>query len=180
MKLSTNFFKLIAIALLLSPSILYAQNIVNGIVKDSKGAPVPYASVLIRTTSAGITADSLGKFSLKSPIEPPFFIRISSVGFKPQDFQILKFQDVPYELELVSDDQLADVVVTSRRRSELLQDVPIPVSVIGGSQVDKTGAFNVNRIKELIPTLQLYTSNPRNTSILSMSTKSRVAAAGRA
>lgn len=166
MKLSTNFFKLTVIALLLSPFALFAQNTtVNGIVKDSKGAPVPYASVLIRSTSAGITADSVGKFSLKSPIQPPFFIRVSSVGFKPQDFQILKFQDAPFELELVNDDQLTDVVVTSRRRSELLQDVPIPVSVIGGAQVDKSGAFNVNRIKELIPSLQLYTSNPRNTGI---------------
>ena len=57
------------------------------------------------------------------------------------------------------------VVITSRRRREVLQDVPIPVSVIRGSQVDDAGAFNVNRVKEFVPSVQLYTSNPRNTGI---------------
>ena len=47
----------------------------------------------------------------------------------------------------------------------MLQDVPIPVSVIGGSQIDNVGAFNVNRVKELIPSVQFYSSNPRNTGL---------------
>ena len=57
------------------------------------------------------------------------------------------------------------VVITSRRRREVLQDVPIPISVITGSQVEDAGAFNVNRVKEFVPSVQLYTSNPRNTGI---------------
>src|SRR5690606_18605909 len=52
-----------------------------------------------------------------------------------------------------------EIVVTSRRVEEELQQVPIPVSVIQGDVVEKTGAFNVNRIKELIPTVQFYSSN---------------------
>jgi len=47
----------------------------------------------------------------------------------------------------------------------VLQDVPIPISVISGAQVEDAGAFNVNRVKEFVPSLQLYTSNPRNTGI---------------
>jgi hypothetical protein len=45
------------------------------------------------------------------------------------------------------------------------QDVPIAISVISGAQAEETGAFNVNRLKELVPSVQLYTSNPRNTGI---------------
>lgn len=164
MKLSTKILKLTTFILLLS-SAVFAQNKVTGVVKNSKGETVPFATVTVRGTTTNAIADSVGQFTITTTVQPPFFIRISSVGFKPQDFQILKFQDTPYELELVEDDQLADVVVTSRRRQELLQDVPIPVSVIGGTQVDKAGAFNVTRIKELIPSLQMYTSNPRNTGI---------------
>jgi iron complex outermembrane receptor protein len=37
--------------------------------------------------------------------------------------------------------------------------------VIGGSKVAETGSFNVNRLKEFIPSVQLYSSNPRNTSL---------------
>jgi iron complex outermembrane receptor protein len=43
--------------------------------------------------------------------------------------------------------------------------VPIAISVITGKQAEQTGAFNVNRIKELVPSVQLYSSNPRNTGI---------------
>ena len=60
---------------------------------------------------------------------------------------------------------IEEIYVTSRRRNELAQDVPIPVTVIDGTLVADTGGFNVNRIKELIPSLQLYSSNPRNTAI---------------
>lgn len=56
-------------------------------------------------------------------------------------------------------------MVTSRRRQESLQDVPIPVSVVEGALVEESGSFNVNRLKELVPTVQLYSSNPRNTTI---------------
>ena len=43
------------------------------------------------------------------------------------------------------------VVITSRRRREVLQDVPIPISVIGGPQIEESGSFNVNRVKEFVP-----------------------------
>lgn len=58
-----------------------------------------------------------------------------------------------------------EIVVTSRRREELAQEVPIPVTVVSGDLVADSGGFNVNRLKELIPSVQLYSSNPRNTAI---------------
>jgi iron complex outermembrane receptor protein len=61
--------------------------------------------------------------------------------------------------------QLADVVVSSRRRQEAVQDIPIPIAVIRGAAAEDAGAFNVNRLKELVPTVQLYASNARNTTL---------------
>jgi iron complex outermembrane receptor protein len=58
-----------------------------------------------------------------------------------------------------------EIYVSSRRRQEVAQDVPIALTVVGGDRIDRTGAFNVNRVKELVPSLQLYTSNPRNTAV---------------
>jgi len=60
---------------------------------------------------------------------------------------------------------LEEITVTARRRAEPAQDVPIPVSVVSGELINDAGAFNVNRVKELIPTVQLYSSNPRNTAV---------------
>lgn len=62
-------------------------------------------------------------------------------------------------------DAADEVFVTARRREETAQDVPIAVSVVAGDQIDNTGAFNVGRLQQLTPTLQYFSSNPRNTSL---------------
>jgi Outer membrane receptor proteins, mostly Fe transport len=58
-----------------------------------------------------------------------------------------------------------DIVVTARRRAETAQDVPIAISVVAGDQIDNTGSFNVGRLTQLAPTLQFYSSNPRNSAV---------------
>jgi iron complex outermembrane receptor protein len=55
-----------------------------------------------------------------------------------------------------------DIVVTARRRNERLQDVPLAVAVIGGPQLDATGSSNVLRLTQIQPSLQFYSTNPRN------------------
>lgn len=55
-----------------------------------------------------------------------------------------------------------EIVVTARRRVETVQSVPIAISVIGGTTLADTGAYNVNRLTQLQPTLQFYSTNPRN------------------
>ncbi len=59
----------------------------------------------------------------------------------------------------------ADIIVTARRREETAQAVPLAISVVGGDKIDNTGSFNVGRLQQLTPTLQYYSSNPRNTSL---------------
>jgi iron complex outermembrane receptor protein len=58
-----------------------------------------------------------------------------------------------------------DVIVTAQRRQERAQDVPIALSVVSAGDLTRTGAFNVNRLQQLQPSLQFYSSNPRNSSI---------------
>nr|WP_294793488.1 TonB-dependent receptor [uncultured Mucilaginibacter sp.] len=166
MKFISNTVKFLLLTFLVySSPAAFAQNVVTGVVKNSKGVVVPGATVTIRGTTTAVAADEQGVFSITPKVETPFYLQVKSVGFKPQDFQVLSFQTTPLELTLVEDDLLSEIVVTSRRRRELLQDVPIPVSVVGGTQIDQAGAFNVNYVKQFVPSLQLYTSNPRNTGI---------------
>ncbi|MDZ3833024.1 MAG: TonB-dependent receptor [Sphingopyxis sp.] len=58
-----------------------------------------------------------------------------------------------------------DIVVTARRRAETVQDVPVAISVVGGDQIDNSGSFNVGRLQQLAPSLQFYSSNPRNSAV---------------
>lgn len=60
---------------------------------------------------------------------------------------------------------IEEITVTARRRSESVQDVPLPVSTLDGDRLDESAAFNVGRLQSLQPSLQFYSSNPRNTAV---------------
>lgn len=143
----------------------YGQGSLRGFIKDGKGVPVESASVKVKGSTAVTIADAKGHFSIPSPDKLPFTLLITSVGYYPSEVQITELKDSVLNIVLIDNNQLSELVITSRRRIETAQNVPIAISVIGGSQIENAGAFNVNRLKELIPSVQLYSSNPRNTGL---------------
>jgi len=146
-------------------SVAWSQSKITGIVRGYNNEPIEAASVLIRGTNTFANTGEDGRFTLEVLQAPPFVIRIQAVGFKYRDIQIKEISNVAIEATLIEDNLLEEIVVTSRRREETAQSVPIPISVISGNLIDEAGAFNVNRVKEYVPSVQLYSSNPRNTGI---------------
>jgi iron complex outermembrane receptor protein len=60
---------------------------------------------------------------------------------------------------------LDNVVVTSRNREELAQDVPVPVSVVSGQTLERDNVVGIAGLTQKVPNLGLFGSNPRQTSI---------------
>lgn len=60
---------------------------------------------------------------------------------------------------------LEEVVVAARRREESAQEVPIALSVIDDAALRNTGAFTLDEVQRLVPSLQIFSYNPRNTNI---------------
>lgn len=154
----------VILALFTSANVL-AQNELSGTVTDQKGQPLPAATVKIKGTDKQVIADSNGVFRLPSIPAPPFTLEISSAGYASNLIEVTDLKKLTSQFVLVNNDELTEVVITSRRRLETAQNVPIAISVITGKQAEDAGAFNVNRLKELVPSVQLYSSNPRNTTL---------------
>ncbi|MES2850453.1 MAG: TonB-dependent receptor, partial [Bacteroidota bacterium] len=161
--------KFLSVFLLSLPFITNAQvanTTISGRVVNSNNEGLPFASITVKGAGQGTASDSTGSFSFAVTQDFPFTLSVTSTGFTPLQFVVKSTSNTNnLVLQLQSLFQTDTVVITSRRRREVLQDVPIPITVIGGKLVDDAGAFNVNRVKELIPSVQLYTSNPRNTGV---------------
>lgn len=123
------------------------------------------ANIVLKGTKYNATADSNGNFTIETAEKLPFTLVAQYVGYKSKEVTITELTDAPLNIILTEDNMLLEVVITSRRRIEKAQNVPIPISVVTGAQAEQVGAFNVNRLKELFPSVQLYSSNPRNTTI---------------
>lgn len=59
----------------------------------------------------------------------------------------------------------AIVVTASRRRDEDVQDVPVAISVISSEALERRGDFTLGQIQQQVPSLQVFSFNPRNTNI---------------
>lgn len=60
---------------------------------------------------------------------------------------------------------LSEVVVTSRRKEEKLQEVPIPIAVISGEQMRRDNIVSVQDFSRRVPNLGVTSTNVRQTSI---------------
>ncbi|WP_294963867.1 TonB-dependent receptor [uncultured Flavobacterium sp.] len=156
-----NIFTLLAV---LTFSISFAQKI-EGVVTTDQNTPLEAANVVIKGTTFSTITDSEGRFSIESQGKLPVTLLVQYIGYNTAELEITAIPASPILVTLREENKLVEVVVSSRRRIEKVQDVPIAVSVVTGKQAEAAGAFNVNRIKELVPSVQLYSSNPRNTGI---------------
>lgn len=162
--MKTSLKNILTILGVLTFSISFAQKI-DGVVTTDQNIPLEAANVVIKGTTFSTITDSEGRFSIESQGKLPLTILIQYIGYNTAELEITAIPASPLLVTLREENKLVEVVVSSRRRIEKVQDVPIAVSVVTGKQAEAAGAFNVNRIKELVPSVQLYSSNPRNTGI---------------
>lgn len=74
----------------------------------------------------------------------------------------------PVEEEKFESDEpknLSEVTVTSRRKEEKLQEVPIPIAVISGEQMKRDNIVSVQDFSRRVPNLGVTSTNARQTSI---------------
>ena len=95
-----------------------------------KNEGVPYVNLTIKNTSVGTTADTSGRFTLDHEQKFPFTILITSTGYRPGELVVKNGNTNEVTIRLEAIFHRDTVVITSRRRSEMLQDVPTEVFLI--------------------------------------------------
>src|SRR4051794_18663911 len=145
--------------------------VVAGIVRDASGGAIPGATIRLvnEKTRRGVDAVSDSQGGYRIGALPPGAYRLETTldGFEPvvRAVSIDGGRTTEIALTLMPARLSEGVVVTARRVEEVAQEVPIPLSVVDRALVENAGAFNVNRLKELVPTVQFYSTNPRNSAI---------------
>ncbi len=142
-----------------------AREISGKIIDSTNKEAVIGAVIRVKGSTNSVISDGDGNFKLRTYSPAPITLEITYIGYKPKDY-VVENEAAEFTVSLVeSSQETGEVVVTSRRREEVVQDIPIPISVVSGKRAEDAGLFNVNRLKELIPSVQLYSSNPRNTGL---------------
>jgi iron complex outermembrane recepter protein len=131
----------ISLILLLNGIQSLAQKTLTGKVSDAKiNEPLIGASVLIKGSTIGTITDLNGAFSIECKCELPITMVIKYIGYQTKTVEISDFQSLM--IYLSSDEKaFGEVTVTARRRTEELQNTPIPIAVIGGKELDNSASL---------------------------------------
>jgi iron complex outermembrane receptor protein len=118
---------LISILILLFSQNVFSQSLTGKITDAETGDPMVGATVVIKGTTNGTTADADGKFSLPVSQQLPFTIVISIVGYQNLEAEI-KSLDKPLAFKLKSTEvNLKDADVVASRISEKQKEAPLTV-----------------------------------------------------
>jgi hypothetical protein len=136
-------------AILLLPLGMMAQVTISGSVKDVKGRPVPGASITLKNTYDGATADSLGHYSFTSTENGPQILAITGIGFKPFEQAITLSGKTPVAVNAALKEQIDElraVIVSAgsfaagdARRGTVMSS--LDMATTGGANADITAAF---------------------------------------
>lgn len=117
-----------------------AQNrTVKGKVTDQNGQPVPYASVSIKGTNRGTSADVQGNFTIEVPAGKPARLVVTSVGFEDQEI-VAEGESVSVTLK--SGTALGEVVVTAFGVKQKKKSLGFATQEVGNKELMESKQLN--------------------------------------
>jgi TonB-linked SusC/RagA family outer membrane protein len=131
-------FSSLFVTAILCSLLVFAQNRnVSGTVTDANGKAIPFASITVKGTKNGVTADADGRFTIKG-VSSGTVLVITSVGFDDREITVGTTDNVSISLTPTAGSNLTEVVVTSAFGIKKSQRVT-PYS----SQVVKSDQLNI-------------------------------------
>lgn len=129
-----------AMAMLCSLVSIAQTRQLTGQVKNENGTPVPYASIKIKNSSSGVSADETGRFKIAIP-EAGAILVISATGFKTVDIPTGNATDL--SITLPGEGNLQEVVVTALGIKRTEKSLGYAAQTVKGDVLLKSNAGDV-------------------------------------
>lgn len=143
--------------LVICGTLAYAQTrTISGQVRDSKGEPIPYATVTIKGTNTAVAADVNGNFSIN--VSQGQSLIISSSSFTGKEIKVGTSSTIAVMLE--SEGNLQEVVVTALGIRRNKNTLPYAAQQVSGDDVSRgRGANAASALSGKVSGLQIIQGN---------------------
>jgi outer membrane receptor protein involved in Fe transport len=157
-----------AFAILLgTASVGLAQDLgqIQGTVVASDGETLPGATVQILELEQGTTTDASGQFSLGSVPAGTHVLTVRFVGYRTVERSVTvragELTAVRVQLP-ARNVALEGIVVTSQKRVQRVQDVPVAITAYSGDFLDELGISQADELSSYVPGLEVQLQSPNN------------------
>lgn len=127
-------------------SFFVSAQVVKGKVKSTNGNAVPFATIFIKGTSQGTTADKFGNYRIKAK-ENKLVLVVSSVGFlsERKNIFVKSSEEKTVDFTLTETSEIIDeVIVTGTRTDKRRTNSPVIVNVINAATLQDVEACNLS------------------------------------
>ena len=157
--LKPYFFLLLIFVPVFSFAQINGNYVLSGVVKDDSGQALPGVSVKITGSTAGTISDTQGKFSITTNAKFPLHLVFSSIGFKPQEFEVNK-PGSQLNVQLVTQSMIVnEVVVTASRQEERIMRSPVAIEKLDIRAIRNSPAPSFYDALENVKGVQMTTSS---------------------
>jgi iron complex outermembrane recepter protein len=139
----TNKILTTLLSILITSIHVLAQTTISGTISDAAdNSLIIGSSVTVKGTINGTISDANGKFTLKINQKLPVTLRITSLGYLPQEVEVKDSN--PLTISLKEDiGTLTEVTVSGNRVEESITKSAVSIEQLGANQLQQTAAFDV-------------------------------------
>ena len=154
--MKTSVVLFVALSVFLSVETYAQQIIVTGTVTDaSDGAEVPYASVHIKGTMAGVSADLEGKYSIVAPSDA--ILVFSSIGYITLEKPVSGQKSISVSLQ--PDTEMLDETIVVAFGTSTKESFTGSAAVVGMNEISRVQSSDVTRALDgVVAGVQMTTS----------------------
>lgn len=130
--------KAFLVVLMLSSSLIFAQNNISGNVSDQSGNPIPGATIVVEGSNVGVVTDFDGNYQINASTSDQ--LTFSSLGFSSQTITVGNQNTI--NIVLVSSVDILDEVVVSGYQTLQRRSVTGAIGTVDTDEAFKTPASN--------------------------------------